>query len=62
MKLVSLKHCSDKLILSIYRWCSQSFGPGGDDKDWKITNEMTLIFWEDSHYSLFILKWSNTDG
>ena len=62
MKLVPIENYSSRLITKMYFWCDKTFGPGGIDKDWSMTEgKPSFVFWEDSHYELFLLRWLGQD-
>lgn len=57
MKYIQISRNIDHTLKNnILAWCENSFGPGGVGMDWLIDNDR-LIFWEDSYYMLFSLRW-----
>jgi hypothetical protein len=57
MKMIEVSHVSDRLVEKMLSWCHHSFGEGGLDKDWLVDDEK-IIFWDESFYAMFLLRWT----
>jgi len=57
MKYITISPYTDPGFRNqIISWCEYSFGQGGVGEDWLVDGNR-LIFWEDSYYVLFSLRW-----
>ena len=58
MKLIKVKHCSTELVAKMITWCGNSFNEGGTNKDWLYEHDTdTFVFWDESFYAMFLMRW-----